>query len=1027
MCGRDEWSLWAQQAAKVTGVTLELVLARWKDNGDRPPDFSPEELQEAWDRGREPWVSDQVTKSVYRLLARATKDASGAGLTPGAVHLVGAYIYGDGYEADLAAWGFDRERWAAIFYPRIERHDPALAKQYRPRHERYYRAYSVGVRDAIVWAGALVKDAPVSARALLQGVVVDGGRFLEQDYACSWFVHALGGDAEVLLGGPPPEEPGKPGTNLEESAHALLEQAALFATACRTPEIHVRHLLLAALSSSRFPAPELLSRGRRKVRELTDEYLNWLLERDGEKLDDKGTLRELFDLSRAAQPPSEGRAVTLHNDEAHGDDSLDVRDDAHAMAAVLASKDLKPPLSIGLFGDWGSGKSFFMSLLRKRIGALADMSRAASKSAFHREIVQIEFNAWQYMDANLWASMIAHIFDQLSAELRKRDKPEPTKYLVELESIREKEAKLLSEKEKVDTALDAVSGQLSTLEQERKNKRPPWSDTWTEILRLQEEDPDVKQSLDEVAARLRLDRSKLTVDGVRNQYAALHSVPNQIAAWARSVRASPWKLLFVLPLLVPAVAPLFPGWEGARSWLIKAGSAVFGALAFLWQLGGVVVPGFRAVTRAMDRADAAKNRAQEKVTQEERKAQAEQERLAAEASKLEAQRAELAKRREALEAKLAELKEAATYKRFVLDRAASADYRGHLGLISTIHRDLKTLSQKLEDASDEPHVDRIILYIDDLDRCPPDRVVEVLQAVHLILSLKLFVVVVAVDSRWLLQSLEAYYQRHFGKRRLGAKRQTDPQHYLEKIFQIPYALPPMSDRGFAQMVGKLLERNVVKKQAAAPASASGEPASSGGAPATGAPPTAQASEPVKQTAAEPASNLTPKNLEITEAELRNLQRLGPLLSSPRAVKRLVNLYRIIRAGLDDDSVDELLQGRFRLTQLFLAAVVGAPRDAATLCEAIFDKRVSNRAQLTEYLAARRDLSDTWHALDAVFSAEQLLGDWTAVMDAARGAARFSFQTGRSLQGSGGSRAPTKGPTASQETPAQRRQRTPPPS
>ena len=45
---------------------------------------------------------------------------------------------------------------------------------------------------------------------------------------------------------------------------------------------------------------------------------------------------------------------------------------------------------------------------------------------------------------------------------------------------------------------------------------------------------------------------------------------------------------------------------------------------------------------------------------------------------------------------------------------------------------------------------RIILYIDDLDRCDPERVIDVLQAVHLLLAFPLFVVVVAVDSVGLL-------------------------------------------------------------------------------------------------------------------------------------------------------------------------------------------------------------------------------------------------------------------------------------
>ena len=81
-----------------------------------------------------------------------------------------------------------------------------------------------------------------------------------------------------------------------------------------------------------------------------------------------------------------------------------------------------------------------------------------------------------------------------------------------------------------------------------------------------------------------------------------------------------------------------------------------------------------------------------------------------------------------------------------------------------------------------PEVERIVLFIDDLDRCPHDRVVEVLQAVHLLLAFKLFVVVVGVDSQWLERSLRAHYKSLL----------EEPASYLEKIFQIPFALRRMT-------------------------------------------------------------------------------------------------------------------------------------------------------------------------------------------------------------------------------------------
>jgi len=75
-------------------------------------------------------------------------------------------------------------------------------------------------------------------------------------------------------------------------------------------------------------------------------------------------------------------------------------------------------------------------------------------------------------------------------------------------------------------------------------------------------------------------------------------------------------------------------------------------------------------------------------------------------------------------------------------------YKEHRGLLGQVHEDLVQLSKDLAHARAEwmasgsvtpPPLERIMLYIDDLDRCPPRRVVEVLEAVHLMLALDLFV------------------------------------------------------------------------------------------------------------------------------------------------------------------------------------------------------------------------------------------------------------------------------------------------
>src|SRR5262249_19428778 len=81
-----------------------------------------------------------------------------------------------------------------------------------------------------------------------------------------------------------------------------------------------------------------------------------------------------------------------------------------------------------------------------------------------------------------------------------------------------------------------------------------------------------------------------------------------------------------------------------------------------------------------------------------------------------------------------------------------------------------------------------------------DVVVKVLEAVHLLLAFRSFVVVVGVDVRWLENSLLKHYKGQLD----GGATKTDsslvfnpasPRDYLEKIFQIPFWLRPLTFSG----------------------------------------------------------------------------------------------------------------------------------------------------------------------------------------------------------------------------------------
>lgn len=80
---------------------------------------------------------------------------------------------------------------------------------------------------------------------------------------------------------------------------------------------------------------------------------------------------------------------------------------------------------------------------------------------------------------------------------------------------------------------------------------------------------------------------------------------------------------------------------------------------------------------------------------------------------------------------------------------------------------------------DPPHQRRLIIFVDDLDRCQPERVIEVLEAVKLFFDLPGLIFVFALDSDQL-------------ERAVGSKHKMDPSEaseYLEKMFQLSIDLP----------------------------------------------------------------------------------------------------------------------------------------------------------------------------------------------------------------------------------------------
>ena len=103
--------------------------------------------------------------------------------------------------------------------------------------------------------------------------------------------------------------------------------------------------------------------------------------------------------------------------------------------------------------------------------------------------------------------------------------------------------------------------------------------------------------------------------------------------------------------------------------------------------------------------------------------------------------------------------------------------------------------------NDELGINRIVLYIDDLDRCPPEKVVAVLQAVHLLLAFPLFVSSSA-STRAGSRARCACATGTCSAATTGRRRRRPD--YLEKIFQIPFWLEPLDQDATRRMLKGLL-------------------------------------------------------------------------------------------------------------------------------------------------------------------------------------------------------------------------------
>jgi hypothetical protein len=570
-------------------------------------------------------------------------------------------------------------------------------------------------------------------------------------------------------------------------------------------------------------------------------------------LEDAATVRlweVVEDLPVARMPRYQADSTTVT-------DQLSRSRDAEAIAELITARTVSPPLAVGLFGDWGTGKSHFLNLLEQRVATQTPGAHTLP------DVRQVRFNAWHYAETDLWASLVTEVFAQLAAPAgdgrAHEGQRSRSRLAAELLAARGLPERLSAARERLsdlEDALDARSARWDALEPGQR----------ADLTALAGDRPKAlyeEAALLAATGRASVRTLRRLVRGIRLRTVLLRAAGALLVATGLAVL-----VYWGLPRLVSGAGH---GWR----WAITGLSEVSG-LAF----------GLEYVRRAVSSGRRWGRRGWREALRIAR-----EQRTRIEAAR-DLARAEVAE----LERQLREATAAGQLAGMVAERAGSGGYRSRLGVMTQIREDFERMAKLLAKAAKEaderaegtgtpapeapetaagpapaaaralgrlrvrrrerppvsvrpgadlvddelPRVRRVVLYIDDLDRCPARRVVEVLEAIHLLLAVDLFVVVVAVDPRWLLHAIGTRYRDMFGAGPAGAgepaddeDRRLDPAQYLEKIFQVVLTLPPLDTDGYRKLLGTLVRPRADAEPDAARAAAGG--AAPDGAPATDAP------------------------------------------------------------------------------------------------------------------------------------------------------------------------------------------------
>ena len=228
----------------------------------------------------------------------------------------------------------------------------------------------------------------------------------------------------------------------------------------------------------------------------------------------------------------------------------------------------------------------------------------------------------------------------------------------------------------------------------------------------------------------------------------------------------------------------------------------------------------------------------------------------------------------------------------VNDFLRKPDYAAKVGFLGAFEADFAQIVAVATRRHPGWKPQKLVIFIDDLDRCEPPKSVDVIEAINLLLDSDRCVFVIGMDSAAVIASVDTKYEKLFDKIRKEAMDVASPgRFFLDKIIQVPFQMPVATDKHIEGLVAYLIEARARRLQAPPPAKK----------------PAGHAAAPVEQATPSPRDSLAGATGESTtppvtgpdiasyaREDVQHAIRQGArlLADNPRQIKRFVNVFRL---------------------------------------------------------------------------------------------------------------------------------------